>query len=233
MQSSLHSTLVTVVSAILLVGCCATRRAPSQAEADLFGVGDWSETVADAQGYKLRGRLVLCAGQHLTGLQSQFPEIWQYTRVYLELQHVYLWNRYSQVELFDAAQDLRLELRDGLGKPAIPGIFDAEGRAAELAGSYGAYPGWVTLPFDTTVRLRVDLGMYSTSKTDTQVIWMERECWMLPANSRGWTLPVNPPGDYFLSGTFSPSTNHPSSLAYHVWHGTLKLPPVKISSKKS
>jgi hypothetical protein len=47
-----------------------------------------------------------------------------------------------------------------------------------------------------------------------------------------WSIPPDATNDYYLSATFSPTTNHPSALKYPLWQGTLNLPKVKISIKK-
>jgi hypothetical protein len=52
---------------------------------------------------------------------------------------------------------------------------------------------------------------------------------MVCLNER-WRINTGPGNAYFLSGTFSPPTNHPSPPGCHVWGGMLKLPPVKIST---
>jgi hypothetical protein len=74
------------------------------------------------------------------------------------------------------------------------------------------------------VRLRADQYTLGTGKHDgLEILVHGRRCLIRPSATN----------DFFLSGSFTPATNHPSALKYHVWQGTLKLPKVKIPAKGS
>ena len=79
------------------------------------------------------------------------------------------------------------------------------------------------MPCVSTVRLRVDKLEGFQSKPEGLAILVPGGCWIIPPNATG---------DFFLSATFTPPKDHPSSLHYHVWQGTLKLPKVKIPGNR-
>ena len=108
-----------------------------------------------------------------------------------------------------------LQIRDGNDKPYPNEI-------TTINGSLPA-PCWVTLPCDSTVRLRADLYTLANSKKPDGL--------EILVNGGGCTIPPHATNDYYLCGTFSPPTNHPSPLNYHVWQGTLNLPRVKIPTR--
>jgi hypothetical protein len=138
--------------------------------------------------------------------------------VYLELQHVFQGAWYNPLEIYfdiGTRKDLHLELRDRLDQPIPQEPHPIRGPVPN--------PCWVTLPCDSAVRLRADtytLGLLS--KPDGPEIL---------ARDGDWTIRANATNEFFLSGAFTPPKDHPSSLDYHVWQGTLKLPQVKISLK--
>jgi len=106
----------------------------------------WSEPLASsAEGQSgssaIRGRLLILEGRS-SAYAGELPE----TLVYLELQNVST-GIGSPIELyFDPSGGLRAELLDIHGKPP-PQIG---------TGGNGGFPGscWISLPYDSTVRLR-------------------------------------------------------------------------------
>src|SRR5690349_15658589 len=75
--------------------------------AGVVGVGEWSEPVADGDGYTLRGRLVVCDDRPASASN--------HARVYLELEHVFTGAFNSPLEVYHhiGGTALKLELRDG------------------------------------------------------------------------------------------------------------------------
>ena len=197
----------TVVFFLLLpcLQCCF-----GQTDTNLLAVGDWSEPVHDGH-YGLRGRLLVYDD---TGAN--------HARVYLELQHLWEGGWEYQLEVYvnvsDYDGDIRFELRDGLGKP-IP----QELPPLAIVGP-PPYPSWVTLPCDSTVRLRADIwslgGRQNPGGLEVFV------------NGGDWVIRPNATNDVFLSATFTPPSGQPSSPNYHVWSGTLTLPKVRLPVKK-
>ena len=183
-----------------------------QPDAGVVGVGEWSEPVSDGDGHTLRGRLVIRDDRPASN----------HARVYLELEHggsALPLEVYYDINIGNTA--LKLKLRDGHDQPVQPKPVPI--RAPSLPAC------WVTLPCDSTVRLRSDLYAYVlTPKPEGLLLMLGSGTWIIPANA-----PANAAGEFYLSGTFTPPADHPSALKYHVWKGTLKLPKVKIPPPKA
>jgi hypothetical protein len=199
-------------------------------DTNVLALGDWSEPVGDLDGYTIRGRLLICETPHHRGARGYD------TAVYLELQEcsdflaptmqVYC-NMKGTVALGghpDAQGRERIEkaaavweLRDASGKP-VP-----ESGGASGGGGPGAY--WMTLPCDSTIRLRATVYGGGRMEDGSLAIFLPGQSWVVPSRSTN---------EYFLSATFAvdPPTNSFSHLEYHVWQGTLKLPKLKIPVKK-
>lgn len=111
---------------------------------------------------------------------------------------------------------LHLQMRDVNDKPY-------SNEVTTINGSFPA-PCWVTLQCDSTMRMRADIYTLADSKKADG--GME-----IFVNGGSCTISPHATNDYYLCGTFSPPTNHPSPLNYHVWQGTLNLPRVKIPSR--
>jgi hypothetical protein len=173
---------------------------------NLIASGAWSEQVNDHNRW-LRGRLLVYEDP-TNLLVTNLLVTNVHLGVYLELEHV-LYGWIQPVEVYwnptglpfsTYHPSLTLEARDEHGQP----IPRTESPVRVFTRGPLQEPCWVTLPCDSTVRLRWSAGIMEPIATDA----------------------------FFLSGTFTPETNHPSPLNYHVWQGTLKLPPVKVPAKK-
>ncbi len=206
-----------ILSAILLLAvshCCL-----AQTDTNLIGAGAWSEPVSageEWQAITLRGRLLLY-GDQAGGAANK-------ARVYLELQHILNHtNTINPVEIYynpnmgfdNEPPGLLLGLRDARGQeiPSIPQPFN---------GSF-IKPYWITLPDDSTVRIRADY--FAAGYTETNGL-------NILGRAGLWTIPPHATNDFYLHGTFIATKSHPSPLNYHIWQGTLELPPVKIQAKK-
>jgi len=156
---------------------------------DILAAGEWSEPVAGIQDKKtgrgahrsvIRGRLLLCKSP-----KNQQPA------AYLEVQDCGdTWGGIT--EIYGDMGGCHLELRDAKGQPLPPMGFAFGG------GMPGAH--WMTLPCDSTVRLRISpYASFSFASKE----------------------------DYFMSGSFvvDPPADH---TGLDVWQGTLKLPAMKI-----
>jgi hypothetical protein len=203
-----NRTMKTLLFLLTLLFCC--HWSPAQTDAGLLGAGDWSEPVNDGDGHTLRGRLLV--------YDENAPSAANHARVYLELEHVFKGGWTNPIEIyFDIAGDgLDLKVRDANDKivPQTPMVI----RGPRVA------PCWITMPCDSTVRLRADLyNLGPTSKPNGLEILV---------GGGGWIIPSSADREFFLSGTFTPPADHSSALKYHVWQGTLNLPKVKISARK-
>ncbi len=199
--------IITFLLLVTCLPCCF-----GQTDTNLIASGDWSEAVKDSDGYALRGRL-LVYDEHTAPYHA---------RIYLELQHVFKgpgwWDGPLEIYFNISRSDvLHFEMRDGLDQP-IPMY------PVSISGPSES-PYWVTLPCDSTVRLRADwCNMGPPSKPDgLEIFVQDGSCWLIRPNATN---------DFYLSASFTPLNDHPSSLKYHVWQGTLKLPKVKIPVKK-
>jgi hypothetical protein len=183
-----------------------------QTDTNLIAAGDWSEAISDNARYVLRGRLLV--------YDESTKSSSGHARVYLELQHIYPGAWMPSVEVYyDIGQsdDLHFEMHDERDQPIPKQLFPIRGMMPS--------PCWVTLPCDTTTRLRADTYTLSTTPKPNgfEIMVYHSGCWLIPPNATN---------DFFLSATFTPSKDHPSPLKYHVWQGTLKLPKVKIPVQK-
>ncbi|MSR65293.1 MAG: hypothetical protein EXS18_05870 [Verrucomicrobiae bacterium] len=181
-------------------------------------MSDWSEPVGTFYGATLRARLVVLRG-HTPGDASDLLQ----TMVYVELQNLGL----SPTEVyFDAehGHDFRPEYKGGLDCE----LSDAHGKPVPQSPSAfsGGCPStcWITLQYDSTVRLRANCYGIRGPKEGGLVI---------PAPGRYWFLKAGDTNNYFLSATFTtdPPTNRSPRLSItnmHVWSGTLTIPKTKI-----
>lgn len=171
---------------LLLCQCCFAAE-----DTNIIAAGDWSEPVVSSHSNTLHGRLLLCESPKNHRLAA-----------YLELQDCCeAWG--SDIEIYCNMNPIvggcHLKFSDTAGQP-LPSQFPP------LGLSNGGLPGahWITLPSDSTVRLRISAyaGFYLESTND-----------------------------YLMSGTFTvdPPADH-SGL--DVWKGTINLPPVKIPAKR-
>ena len=189
-------------------------------DASVLAAGDWSEPATDSAG-TLRGRLLLCDSP-----KDKSPA------AYLELQEcANSWGRDLDVYCNLQGAVTRLpaagtkekarfekavavwEMRDGSNQlvPMPPSAYSG--------GAPGAQ--WVTLPCDSTVRLRVSLYAAGRYEDGSLNIFLAANHWVIPARSAN---------DYFLSCTFTvdPPANHVTLPSHRVWRGTLKLPKMQL-----
>jgi hypothetical protein len=210
-----------VLLLLLACGCCRVAATSTL----VVAAGEWSTPVVDSGGYGLRGRLLIRETPQHRGPEGC------HTAVYLELQE---WSDFvgqtmqvycnmegdmAHAPDFKRIQKAgcRWELRDGFGKRVEESPF----------GFSGAGPGtdWVTLPCDSSVRLRASLFGGGRLEDGSLGIALPSHYWVIPSRSTN---------EYFLSATFTvnPPTNSFSPLVYHVWHGTLTLPKMKIPVRR-
>lgn len=191
---------IRLIAFLALLLCCHWSFA-GKPDAGVTLVGEWSEAVRDADGHTLRGRLVVCDDRPASNR----------ARVYLELEHG---GSNAPVEVYHDIEGtaLNLELRDEHDRLVPRRVFAVRRLALPAC--------WATLLCDSTVRLRSDLYAVSLTPNPEGLLFL--------LGSGTWVIPANAATDFYLSGTFTPSADHPSPLKYHVWKGTLKLPKVKI-----
>ena len=169
----------------------------------LLGVGGWSRPVTDRAGYTLRGRLLASwPSDRRNNSRGGSP------RIEMELQHLALSpDGLPFTVYFDPGQSLQCELRDARGA-LVPSLPASQGPAPRSC--------WITVPFDGEVKFPLDPGNPSSpSGSDGLTIQLGRRAWHIPARDTNV---------FFLSGTFTPTTNRVHPLGYPVWAGRFKLP---------
>lgn len=159
--------------------CCL-----GQSDTNILSVGEWSAPVACAL-WPLRGRLLIY------GPESEKQKQVAGLRIYLELQHVPkvpFANMLSVAVFNERSTAILFEMRDGHDKPA-------EERTM-LASGPPPYPFSVTLPPDSTLRLRVP-GVGARLEREGLLIW--------GPGTRGWLIRSGDTHDYYLSGILTVS----------------------------
>jgi hypothetical protein len=162
----------------------------------LVAVGGWSEP-ADG----LRGRLVVTQGRTLGDGKARE------TRVYVELQNV---GAAGERRLEFDPDRLKCELTDAAGKavPQAPAFSRSGGRPGKTL---------VTLPFDSTLRLRAN--PYGFGRADGLLLPFAADAWLIGAGDKA---------DYYLRGTLTAPPVLWGGPARAPWAGELKLPPAKV-----
>jgi hypothetical protein len=183
--------------ALALVVLLATGPAAAAAEKHTVAVGDWSEPVDG-----LRGRLVVAQGRTLGDGNARE------SLVYVEFQNVA--EAGERTLAFDPDR-LKCELLDANGNP-VP-------KTAPF-GRSGGRPGktLVTLPFDSTLRLRAN--PYGFGRADDLLV---------PLNADAWLIKAGDTADYFLTGTFTVPPVDRTGPGKPPWAGELKLPKARLA----
>lgn len=188
----------------------------------LLGVGRWSRPVTDRAGYTLRGRLLVFDKPHfsLSGMEFRGS-----CPVYLELQNLSSRRDRDVAVYFALADGLECDLRDAHGKPCRPNNDNTALSSLLAYGYFWTRQYWAAVPIDGSVRLRAGPSLSSSSPNlDGLHIEMSR--------GPSWYAPEGDTNRYFLSGTFSPPTDHPSPPDAHAWQGRLDLPAVELRVPK-
>jgi hypothetical protein len=182
-------------------------------ETNVIAIGEWSHPSAGEQqsaaSAALRGRLLIRQG-HSPAYTGVLPE----TQVYLEVQNVSESTGGPLSLYFDPRNGLRAEMLDINGKPA-PEVG---------GGGNGGFPSacWITLPYDSTLRLRVSWYGHGTSSRDGLKIPLFNEL----------AIGVGDTNQCYLTATFTstPPTNHTTTPGESIWQGRLVFPPVKVTA---
>lgn len=168
----------------------------------VIAAGEWSDEVNG-----LRGRLMVAQGRDFA--DGKLHE----TVAYLELRNAPDAAGNSKGVYFDP--NLSCEMRDPHGA-----VVPQYGRG--YGGGGGGRPSaeWVDMPYDSTIRLR--LSPYGYGSEDGLRIDISHYEWNIKSSDKG---------EYTLNATFTsePEYDVPKQ---NIWHGTLKLPGMKIAPKK-
>jgi hypothetical protein len=179
--------------------------------------GDWSKPVADTRGYAVRGRLVLCEKSRSDDCRE--------AAVYVELQDASEFIGGSMRIFCDFGKTdfspeykggLQCELVDKDKKPVPATSYSFGGRVPASE--------WVTLPSDSTIRLRASpFGIHRAKATAIS-----------PHLGQLWVIGDDDHNEYFLSGNFTvdPEAGRKTIEDPHIWRGTIVLPAVRIVNKR-
>ena len=164
-------------------------------EKTTIATGDWSEVVNG-----VRGRLILAQGRTLG--DGKIRE----SLAYVELENL-VSNNSGQVRIHFDPDALKCELTDAAGK-AVPQTAGA--------GS-GGRPGktWVTLPFDSSIRLRANPFGFGRA-----------EGLLIHLNTGSWH--IKDTAEYRFSGTLTLTAPEGNTGA---WIGEIQFPKTKLSLK--
>jgi len=170
-------------------------------ETNQFFTGNWSDTVGG-----LRMRFIVTSKHEVEPRRAA---------VYLEMQNVS--NVINPIE-FNSGFSLNCKLTNSTGNPPPP--------AGCIADGFVCPPYWIYVPFDSTLKLRVDdINASAMSfKGQTGV--------SMAVGSGCWLVPDNTTNEYFLTGVFKVERTHQSEEHIHAWDGTIQLPRVKLNFQK-
>ena len=206
------------ISTFLFVAACQVCFAG--VDTNIVAMSDWSEPVGYREvgylgsGPAIRGRLILWKG-FTPGYAGKTPE----TAIYVELQN--MTTSGSQCEFyFGGGEGLRCELFKGDGEKVEPSVGGGYGNGP---GPFGV-GGWITLPHDSTIRLRAN-AKGGTPDGYALAICMWKGQWYIRDGDTN---------TYSLSATLSITspTNRVTTLTSPIWKGTLTFPKMKISVPK-
>jgi hypothetical protein len=188
----------------------------AEGDAKIIATSDWSKPVGAAGGSIIRARMMVAQGR-----SAAFAGPWPETQFYLEFQNVSSAIAAPTQFYFDPSSGLRCVMKDAQGKAP-----------SQAGGGSGGGPGaaWITLPYDSAVRLRANMYGYGRKPGEGLLL-----CLWPPAQY--WDIATGDTNDYYLSGTFTITTPRsfvPKDVeaARSVWTGTLELPRMKIPVQK-
>jgi hypothetical protein len=178
---------------------------------NVLALGDWSESVDNGNGFKLRGRLLICEfPEHRGGAGTD-------AALYVELQE-YSDSVGAVGEVHWSPEALTCELTDRSGKTVPP--------SSEAYGGPVPEGCWIKLPSHSSMRLRVSPYAGGKLSDGGFGIWA--------SVMDVWTLKPGDTKTYFLSGKFTvkPAADYKPVNFNWVWTGTLKLPKMEVSLRK-
>ncbi len=138
------------LSALFLV-LLSCQFSPAGDNTNILAMSDWSKPVAATSGHALRARMIVAQGRS-AGFGGPWPE----TQFYLEFQNVSSGG--PILFYFNPPQQLHCTLLDANGNPPPP--------VGQGGSGGGAGSAWITLPYDSTIRLRANMFGYGNKPGD-------------------------------------------------------------------
>jgi len=202
----------TFISLLILAAC---HLCFASGDTNIIVMSDWSKPVSTIHGHSLRMRMIVSYGRG-----AAFDGPWPETQVHLEFQ-----NASGAIVLptqfyFDPSEGLHCVMTDVNGKTVTTGGGGSGG---------GAGASWITLPYDSTIRLRANMYGYGSKPGDGLNLTLYPP--------QAWWFRAGDTNVYFLSGTFTVTTPtnfvpRDFEVARSVWSGTLELPKMRITVPK-
>jgi len=209
------------ISLLLSLLLCSS----NAAEPEILASGEWSERVTDTNGRAVRGRLLIGKSPKNAGI-AVYLELQDCSSTWGESVDVYC-NMTSTGAAVQAPASKEGEAADQ--PAAIWAMRNAAGKLVPQSpgGFGGGAPGatWVSLPCDSTVRLRASVyGGGELNDGSLSILFL----------STHWLIPAHSTEDFYLSCTFTfrPPAGYVPSPERRVWEGTIKFPSVKIPSRE-
>ena len=201
---------------LFLLSLAASQFCFAGGDTNIIAMSDWSKPVSTIYGHTLRARMII-AQEHSPAHTGRWPE----TEFYLEIQNVSSAIGSPTRFYFDPWHGLHCVMWDANGN-ALP-----EGGGAGSGGGAGA--GWITLPYDCTIRLRANMYGYGLKPGDGFLLTL--------CHGGDFGIRSGDTNAYYLSGTFNCSAptntiagDFESERA--LWDGRLELPKMKIEVSK-
>jgi hypothetical protein len=184
----------------------------SAEEHKTIAISDWSESV-ESHDRTLRARVLV-----LEGRSRAYAGPGAEVLVYVEIENTCgAWGNPLRV-YFDAEQGLNFEVLDA-DDNSVP--------HSPTGGSGGdVHAGWISIPYDSSVRLRANPGGWGRGAGMTDLVLPLR-----PHQGQYWRLPADK--DYYLQGKLKISPPTEDDFEHRDdWRGELKFPKTRISAKK-
>lgn len=188
-------------------------RALSAEEPVLIAMSQWSKPVESHDRF-LQARWLL-----LEGRSRAYAGAGKEVLLYVELQNANsAWGEPLRV-YFDAEAGLKFAVEDAKGKKVDP---------SPTAGSGGDVGKcWITLPYDSTVRLRANPGGWGRPADAVLALPLR------PHNGQYWTFREGPADDYFLTGQLTIAPPVEDTFEHRDdWRGTIEFPKTKLVFKR-
>jgi len=182
-------------------------------EHKIIAVSEWSKPVESHDRF-LRARWLLLEGRSRAYAGSGTEVL-----LYVEMENANgAWGEPLRA-YFDPAKGLQFYVQDADSKLVSPTPTGGSG------GDVG--PGWITIPYDSTVRLRANPGGWG--KPADAILALP----LRPLQGRYWAFRERPATDLFLTGKLTISPPSEDTFEHRDdWRGTLEFPATKLVFKK-
>lgn len=191
---------------LLLVAALSATCSGGETDPHILAMGAWSKPVSNSDGFKVRGRLLVCDYSEPAAL-------------YVELQECS--DSLGPIgELYWDPQALACEMTDRTGK-AVPPSF-----VRPFIGPTWPTSCWIKLPSRSSMLLRISTYAGGRMSDGSFEVWAAR--------LQAWRLKPNDTATYFLAGelTTKSAPNLKPDNPQRLWTGKLQFPKMELSLPK-